>query len=675
MKSKIFTYIQPRILIGFVIIFSVLIFLSSYWEYRQIQKEQYDLIKNQVHTILETTSIASENTILGNWLLEEEIEKRLLAACLTAKEYFEANQLDEDKLKLIASHHGLFRILIADDSGNIIQSNQWSRVNQKLPDRVTRQLQRFLSSGMEAGSGDYFESNIPGEFRYAFFYRLTPKKVIIVNVDAKTLLNFRKQTGFGSLIEKITANKNIVYAALQDTSGIIAASKNIRNLDKIETKEHLMKSFINKSFEMVETEFEGQPILEAVHPLLVEGELIGLFRIGISYKPLWLVQKQSLNRVLISSIMVLVLGGFLVIILLAQQHVALMKRQYQEVETFSQNILTQISDGVLILNEKNQIVLLNQFFSQLAVSAEELTGKIWTAIFPESLVQTLSTSPSGLSEVELEINDQQTVWMISKHNILVGESPFQVFVVRDVTDKYRMEEQIKRRERLAAMGQLASGVAHEIRNPLNAIATLAQQVNSDFDTTSDNHEFHQLMDVIQKEVIRLNNTVEHFLKLARPEPLQIKTVKLAEFILELEHQFKFAGTGKNLTIVFANEYPGDVRWDSQKMKQVLINLINNAMEACHQDGYVRITFKQFNEKNLHITVQDNGIGMDEETKKKIFNAYFTTRSDGTGLGLSIVQQVIDLHNGSISVCSKKGEGTVFEIKLPVIPPELQEIRK
>ncbi|GAB4183492.1 MAG: hypothetical protein Kow00108_20580 [Calditrichia bacterium] len=631
-----------------------------------MRKEQFRLIRSQVHSLLEITSIASENTIQGNWLLEEEIERRLLSACLLVKKAYDQGRLTLDNMKDIADSHQLYRLMIVNSDGEIRLSSNPNQGRKHVPEQIIPTIRKFLKDSIQVSSGDYFQSPIPGEFRYALFYRLTGSSVIIVNIDASLLLDFRKKTGFGSLINNITENENILYAALQDTGGIIAASRNVKELDRIFDNPELFNAYQSRQFHLYESGFNGQRVLEAVHPLVVEKEMIGLFRIGISMEPLELIRRQSVNRMILSSIMIIVLGGFLILILLGQQRVDLMKRQYDEVETFSQSMLTHISDGVLIVDSNDRVVLMNQFFTELVPGVENKPGENLKHIFPEQLIDLFKMAPSGLSETKFEWKNLHMVWMISKNRIGIDDRSFLVYVIRDVTEKYRLEEQIVRRERLAAMGQLASGVAHEIRNPLNAIATLSQQIKSDFTVTGDNEEFQQLMEVILREINRLNNTVEHFLKLARPEPLQKQLIVFDEFMKELEQQFKFVGTEKNIHIQFRNEFHGAVEWDVPKMKQVMINLVNNAIQACGENDEIRIISRAMDATLLQISVEDTGAGMDENVRSKIFNAYYTTRPEGTGLGLSIVQQIVDLHDGTISVQSEEGKGTVFELQLPVI---------
>jgi signal transduction histidine kinase len=239
-----------------------------------------------------------------------------------------------------------------------------------------------------------------------------------------------------------------------------------------------------------------------------------------------------------------------------------------------------------------------------------------------------------------------------------------ILVVRDLTDQKRLEEQIERKNRLTAMGELASGVAHEIRNPLNTIGTIIQQLNKDFEPKKEKKEYHALATLVSSEVKRINETVQDFLRFARPEPIQPRSFKINTLFEQLLKQFSFLLKEHQIEFNIKIDWKGSVFWDENQIRQVLINIIQNASEAIENKGKIDIHVTSENNQLIDIRIKDNGPGMPEKIRANIFNLYFTTKAKGTGIGLSIVQRIIYEHGGIITVNSSPGKGTTFYIQLP-----------
>ena len=213
------------------------------------------------------------------------------------------------------------------------------------------------------------------------------------------------------------------------------------------------------------------------------------------------------------------------------------------------------------------------------------------------------------------------------------------------------------------MGELASGVAHEIRNPLNTIATIIQQLGKDFKPVSESDEYYSLTKLVQKEVKRINNSIKNFLNFAKPEPVKFYVFTLSELISEIKHLYQNHLSNKNISFNINQKWDGKVNWDKDKIKQVFINLIKNSEDSIDANGKIDFIVSQ-DKENILITMSDTGKGISKDNLSKIFNLYFTTKSDGSGIGLSIIQRIITEHNGIISVDSELNIGTTFNIKIP-----------
>ncbi|MEJ2051200.1 MAG: HAMP domain-containing sensor histidine kinase, partial [Calditrichota bacterium] len=197
------------------------------------------------------------------------------------------------------------------------------------------------------------------------------------------------------------------------------------------------------------------------------------------------------------------------------------------------------------------------------------------------------------------------------------------------------------------------------------IGTVIQQLNRDFKPASHEQEYHELAGLVHQEVKRINDTISNFLKFARPESMQPDEFDLDKFLSELQTGYAALADEKKVELKIDNQWHGSVRWDRGKMRQVFINLIQNAFEAMDEGGKIDLSVVSKPDQKLELKIIDTGKGIPEEISKKIFNLYFTTKARGTGIGLSIVQQIVDQHGGMISVESEPGKGTTFSIIMPV----------
>ena len=228
-----------------------------------------------------------------------------------------------------------------------------------------------------------------------------------------------------------------------------------------------------------------------------------------------------------------------------------------------------------------------------------------------------------------------------------------------------MEFQLHRQDKLASLGQLSAGIAHEIRNPLGIMKTSAGILKDKFPDSSKEKEAVQY---IIDEVNHLNTFITDFLNFAKPREPKIVPTHAREI---LERTIKLAQT-QYPQEKYPIEYPshstdGTIAVDPQQIQQVFLNLILNACQSMPDGGHLKIGLIQNNSKKmLGIAFQDEGNGISEEDKKKIFDPFFTTRQDGTGLGLSVVNQIVEQHKGKIEVYSEQGHGTRITVYLPLV---------
>ncbi|MFF2752782.1 EAL domain-containing protein [Psychrobacillus sp. NPDC058041] len=239
-----------------------------------------------------------------------------------------------------------------------------------------------------------------------------------------------------------------------------------------------------------------------------------------------------------------------------------------------------------------------------------------------------------------------------------GETEHIIVVGRDITEKRNAEEQLSKTEKLTVVGELAAGVAHEIRNPLTSIRGLIQLLQQGIIK-------QEFFEVIYDEFNRLEDIIKEFLNLAQPKDIQIKKINPKKLLKDVEILMESEANLQNVQIFSQVEPNIPLIWcDINQIKQVLINLIKNSIEAIHNGGCVNI--QAIKEKsNVLIKIIDNGVGINEERLKKLGEPFFSNKEKGTGLGLMLCLRIISLHKGTITFISEKNQGTTVEIRLPL----------
>ena len=230
-----------------------------------------------------------------------------------------------------------------------------------------------------------------------------------------------------------------------------------------------------------------------------------------------------------------------------------------------------------------------------------------------------------------------------------------------------MERQLEKAERLSALGQLAAGVAHEIRNPLNAISMASQRLKREFMPADEDKikEFQTLAGVIRDEIRRLNGIIEEFLTFSKSRRLELHDYPVTEVLQKIVNLIKEEATLKGITIeTRSNGKPAIIPMDVDKLEQAILNFVKNAMESISGEGVIDISVDSGGKDRVSIKVSDNGCGMTSDEVERIFNPEYTTKEKGLGLGLPLAHEIIRGHGGEIRVLSRQGAGTTFEIILP-----------
>ena len=336
---------------------------------------------------------------------------------------------------------------------------------------------------------------------------------------------------------------------------------------------------------------------------------------------------------------------------------------YEELERLNQSILTNINSGLMVINAAGRIRSFNSAASKITgYSLEEVYNRPIEAILPEfGPFDSEGMVDIERGETDYFKNEKEILTLGYSANRVVDKDDFSfglLITFQDLTEYKALEEQLKRSDRLAAVGHLASGLAHEIRNPLASISGSVQLLLEDEKV---NEEDRHLMNIVIKEADRLSVLLSDFLNFARPSALQLELIDIASLVDELIALVNASGQFQDVVIEKNYSGPISMNIDPQKMYQVLWDLLINAGEAARPEGKVRI---DINAAQGEIVIEDTGAGIADEDRDRLFEPFYTTKDKGTGLGLANVYANVEAHQGRIYVESGSLGGARFIIELP-----------
>ena len=328
-------------------------------------------------------------------------------------------------------------------------------------------------------------------------------------------------------------------------------------------------------------------------------------------------------------------------------------------QAFSDRIVDSLASGIITTDLEGRIYLFTRAAEEITKwrAEQALRHTIWE-VFP-GILPTIRSARFELPTIRQDGRSIQLRFSVSPVMIDEKNTAGYVWCFDDVTEFRALEQQVRQKEQMAAIGAMSAGIAHEIRNPLASIAGSFNLLKSDLSLTSDQG---QLVDIITRETERLNRTITEFLSYARPAAPKRRTVELSGLISETVQLMRNSPELKPLHNIETRLRTVKAEVDESMMRQVFYNLASNAFKAMPDGGTLTIGLEARN-GNVRIRFEDTGIGLNEEDVKKLFVPFNSSFRNGTGLGLPIVYQIVNAHNGSIAVKSRKGMGTTFVIDL------------
>ncbi|MCK4794774.1 MAG: PAS domain S-box protein [Desulfobacteraceae bacterium] len=355
-----------------------------------------------------------------------------------------------------------------------------------------------------------------------------------------------------------------------------------------------------------------------------------------------------------------------------------------KLEILNESIIESITSGLIALDGHNRIILFNPAAEEVfGIKAALASGQRIDHVFPflsdyftegrSTSMKTTEKTPPFVDLPYLKPDGDKTHLRlsISPLRIPVGNEKGFILIFQDVTEIKKIEEEMKKVEGLAIIGELAAGVAHEIRNPMASISGSIQMLAEGLEKDNVNR---QLMDIVSREINRLNHLVNDFLLFARPKKANLQEFDLNQLILESLELFQNSQHWTKKTKLVA-DFRHDIRLESdpEQIKQVLWNLFLNAQEAMPDGGSLHVAIELNSDetytdhKRVKIVVRDTGNGFDEKALSQIFTPFFTTKEGGSGLGLATVKRIVEGLKGEVSGSNHPEGGARIIILLPESP--------
>ena len=529
-----------------------------------------------------------------------------------------------------------------------------------------------------------------------FLYRQGMTVLLSIEAGARAwmMLPMWQDDSIGSLIQETGKNTDIAYVYLMDQNGTVVHHSNpepnfnpsisqpeLDNGNGVITRikkgpgggqvYELVKKFsplpAPDSLESVPDTPEHGDI---VKPHLHRGDIIVL---GLKMAAYEEARRSDLQHAVIMGTILIALGAGALFFIFVIQNYYLVGKTLEQTEGYSRQVVASMANGLVSIDTGGRIVSFNHLAMELlGLQGSEARGLNLNTILDfraNGIERTLVHSRPVLDrEIQHRSKTNEIIPLsLSATPILEDNDQCQgaVIVLRDLREIKQLQEKVRRSEKLAAIGKLAAGVAHEIRNPLSSIRGFAQFLSQGLKDSPREQEYAQTMVL---EVDRINRVVTDLLTFSRPNKAEPAAADVTELVGHCVRLVQADADSRNITLRRNITDLSKVRLDPNQITQALLNLLLNAMQSAESGGSIEVgAALKPSDARLEIWVEDDGDGIENDRLDKIFDPFYTTRSKGTGLGLAIVHKIIENHRGEIRIESPpsgKKNGCRFTLSLP-----------
>jgi two-component system, NtrC family, sensor histidine kinase HydH len=427
---------------------------------------------------------------------------------------------------------------------------------------------------------------------------------------------------------------------------------------------------------------EGQDIFEVYRRFAPREEPYGGFNgqargasyvifVGLNMAPVQAAHDQDTRNTIITAAVLLLISIAGIVSLMLALGYRSARASLSRVKALSDSLVEHMPVGIVAVDSDERIMVFNDTAETLfGRTAEAVIGKPSSEILPPACLDMLRglahERPIIEKEFDCPIGEGRMVPIEMIAAVLrddEGGMIGRIVLFRDLSELQHLRKEVERSQRLAAVGSLAAGVAHEIRNPLSSLKGFATYFRQRYGGVPDDVK---VADIMIQEVDRLNRVITELLEFSRPMELKRKAVDLAGLVRHTLGTIEGQARGEGVTVQ-SNLPPGLplAYIDPDRMTQVFLNIFLNALAATDRGGVLTVDVARQDDNTLRVSVADTGTGIRKEDIGRVFDPYFTTKPSGTGLGLAIVHRIVEAHGGEIRLESEPGKGSAFTIFLPI----------
>jgi signal transduction histidine kinase len=625
----------------------------------QTKDELRQILNDEAENISDAIKIAIKNNTESAQEIEDNILEKLVALSYLTS-HIEEHDNTKQNIKQIADDFDIDLVVIFNEDLKIISSNI------ELKESEFNYLNNSFSPVL---NGEYLWQEIGfvdidnKEYYVIAYERLDNDGVIICGLSSDKALSIRKKYGIGALLQNFVQKDNIKYIIIQDTFGIYAAAGKLPEID-------LTRKSVNDNNAAQIINLDENRYFEHSSEL-IQNEQSSILTLAIDTKKSSSIQQKTVFRAVILIIGIIIVYFVIIYLMKISNRNVVLENQNQQFSRNLEFILNNLNDAVITFDvATKKIDMINKSAKEMLKLMNLESGIEHDSIFKNdefSVSNSIINNDAKVYDETSILNNDIRKYFAYSHSFIEDEyndRKLLMLVIKDITEIKLSQELIQRKSRLDAMSNLAAGVAHEIRNPLNSISIIVQRFKFEFVPESDKDEYIKLVNTVRNEIDRLNSIITQFLDYAKPKPLSMEKIFISDLIKEIYDLYKTKCERNNIELIFKKCEKCLITGDKNKLKQVIINILQNALDEQKNGGKIIITNK-IESNFVIIDIADNGKGVDDNSKQKIFDLYYTTKSKGNGIGLSIVQQIIDEHKGNISVLDNHPKGAIFRIKIPV----------
>ncbi len=658
-----------RIIISTVVVIAVAVAALTYVSIRDSRGDSYQLLVDQGKAFTEALARACDNAIVAGTFFDRLVEERY-AALVTVLSDEPLEELDDRRLLRFVRRYDVDAAFVFANDSTLLAAASEAGGRPLPPAWVTQEVEQLMAQP-EVPFVLLIDQEQAGDDAVHYYISLTNRldRTIVIVETAQYHSRAMERTGIGYLVQGMAREQGVEYIIYHTHEGIIFSSRSTGSLLAIESDPFLIAALETDTISSRVYEFQGKNVLELVRPFATEQYPIGLFRVGLSLDKYYTISRGFDQR------MVLLAVGSFAFLVLSLLYLNSRRRRrelsaaYSEMKSLTDKLLDEMRAGVAAVTREGEITLANAAFEDIFDARDAVTRQ-WDGVVADQKLALTAFLSSGRSVDETEISrmrrgEQQDLLII--RSLLEGAgNAAMVAVVYDVTRLRDAERQSMRRARLSELGNLAAGVAHEIRNPLNTISIAAQRLAAEFTPTERVETYRDFTRTIRNETTRLNDIITRFLALAREHQPAQTPVDLATAIQEtvrlLTPEAQNLGIVINVSVDHTIAVPSEV----DRLKQVFLNLYNNAKEAlAGRPGQISISARRSGSR-VRIVFADSGPGIPKERREQVFAPYFTTKDGGTGLGLSTVHAIVAELGGEVNIESSELGGAAIILDLPLV---------